>query len=214
MKNISTKVFEINGLSVNSNLEFDKDLFDKIYNKGISASSEDFGYQFAHKCSKFAAFRVEEKSCTLKEASTLLGNALFLLNDSHLAYGIDLYRAKLIQLNELTISFDGKLTTQANQDIVLGMTQLEPQKNKTTKDEPLKLNAKIEVKDDGSVYIYNDKNQLHAQGIPAVTLADGTQKWFLEGIETTQDLNKKQVLSNLSILRATSSNTTDNKRKM
>ena len=49
MKNISTKVFEINGLSVNSNLEFDKDLFEKIYNKGISASSEDFGYKFSQK---------------------------------------------------------------------------------------------------------------------------------------------------------------------
>lgn len=241
MENTATTVFEIQGLKVNSNLEFNQELFDKAYNKGMSASDNDFGYQFAHKCSEFAASLVAEKSCTLKEASALLGDALFSLNDNHLAYGFELYKVKLEKIGDTDFTDDGKLTTSAKEDIVLGITRLDPEKNKTSMRHTLinilaplpdlkktlelrtspndstnkdlkktlelrtpqdkHLNARIETKEDGSVYIYNDKNQLHAQGIPAVILADGTQKWFLEGIETTQELNKKQVLNNLNKLR-------------
>lgn len=246
MNNKAETIFEIHGLKVNSNLEFDRDIFDKNYAKGMSASNNDFGYQFAHKASEFAASLVEKKSCTLQQASATLGDALFSLNDNHLAYGFDLYKTKLEQIGDTDFIHDGKLTKQANMDIVLGMTLLDTEKNKTSmkhilinilaplpeylepKNEKTQkektdqgnknllsfLNAKIETKEDGSVYIYNDKNQLHAQGIPAVILADGTQQWFLEGIETTQDLNKKQTMNNISKLRNFDEKTVASKNKI
>ena len=49
------------------------------------------------------------------------------------------------------------------------------------------ITYKVKIDDDGTKLYYNDKDQLHREDGPAIEDASGLKRWYLRGIEYTEE---------------------------